>query len=180
MPAISSLRSQRLLELRPNLEQQYVAFRLRIAWFMLPIEAIYRVIPLEKNVPKVTLSGENVMIIDLGKILFGQIKAQDNNVQPLVVNGAEVVSKPSLIIACNQNNQLVGILSNSQPALQKVSQADIVPLPATYSQRWKLDFITSMTLPSKERPSLFVINSDRFVSAVSKKSSINQFAQCFS
>ncbi len=167
MPAISSLRSQRLLELRPNVEQQYVAFRLRIAWFVLPIKAIYRVIPLEKHVPKVTLSGDNVMIIDLGKILFGQTKVQDSDLQQLVVNGAEVVSKPSLIITCNQNNQqnnqLVGILSNSHPALQKISQADIVPLPATYSQRWKVDFVTSMTLPSKDRPSLFVINSDRLI-----------------
>jgi chemotaxis signal transduction protein len=166
MPAISSLRSQRLSDFRSDTEQQYVAFRLRIAWFILPIAAIYRVIPLEKQVPKVTISGNNVIIIDLGKILFGQTKVQDNDLHQLVVNGAEVVSKPSLIIACNQNNQLVGILSNSQPALQKVAETDIVPLPVTYSHRWKTDFIPSMTLPSQERPSLFVINSDHLIANV--------------
>lgn len=173
MPSISSLRSQRLLKPRPDIGRQYVAFRLRIAWFVLPIESIYRVIPLEKHVPKVTLAGDNIQIIDLGKILFGQMKIQ-NNIPALVVNGAEVISKPSLIIVCNQHEQLVGILSNSQPALQLVSQNDIVPLPTTYSQRWKVDFIDSMTLPSQERPSLFVINSDLFVSAVSKNSSLTE------
>ncbi|OYQ65680.1 hypothetical protein B9G53_06390 [Pseudanabaena sp. SR411] len=169
MPAISSLRSQRLSELRPDIGKQYVAFRLRLAWFILPIESIYRVIPLEKHIPKITFLGQNVPIIDLGKILFGQTKAKVENVPQLVVNGAIVASKPSLIIVHRQNEDLVGILSNSQPALQKVSQDQIVSLPPTYSQRWKVDFISSMTLPSQDFPSLFVIDSDRLISTALKK-----------
>lgn len=166
MPAISSLRSQRLSELRPNIGQQYVTFRLRIAWFILPIESIYRVIPLEKYIPKLTFLGKNVPIIDLGKILFGQTKIPANRIPQLTINGAIVSSKPSLIVVRNQNEDLVGILSNSQPALQRVSQDLIVPLPATYNQRWKVDFISSMTLPSNDLPSLFTINSDRLISSV--------------
>jgi len=166
MPAISSLRSQRLSELRPNIGQQYVTFRLRIAWFILPIESIYRVIPLEKYIPKLTFLGKNVPIIDLGKILFGQTKIPASSIPQLTINGAIVSSKPSLIVVRNQNEDLVGILSNSQPALQRVSQDLIVPLPATYSQRWKVDFINSMTLPSNALPSLFTINSDRLISSV--------------
>jgi len=72
MPAISSLRSQRLSELRHDIEKQYVTFRLRLAWFIVPIESIYRVIPLEKHIPRITLAGKSVPLIDLGKILFGQ------------------------------------------------------------------------------------------------------------
>ncbi|GBO53198.1 hypothetical protein APA_1105 [Pseudanabaena sp. lw0831] len=169
MPAISSLRSQRLSELRPDSEKQYVAFRLRLAWFIVPIESIYRVIPLEKHIPKITLAGQNVPLIDLGKILFGQTKVQVSDIPQLVVNGAIVSSKPSLIIVCNQNEDLIGILSNSQPALQKVSQDLIVPLPPTYGERWKVDFISSMTLPSKDFPALFAINSDRLISTALKK-----------
>jgi len=169
MPAISSLRSQRLLELRPDIGQQYVTFRLRIAWFILPIESIYRVITLEKHVPKVTFAGDNIPIIDLGKLLFHQTKAQSSDIQQLVINGAVVASKPSLIIARNQEEKLVGILSNSQPALQRISQDDLVSLPTTYSQRWKVDFITAMTLPIKERPSLFSIDSDRLIATVSTR-----------
>jgi chemotaxis signal transduction protein len=168
MPAISSLRSQRLSELRSDIEKQYVAFRLRLAWFILPIESIYRVIPLEKHIPKLTFSGQNVPIIDLGKILFGQTKVQVDNIPQLVVNGAIVAAKPSLIVVQAHNEDLVGILSNSQPALQKLSQDKIVPLPLTYSQRWKVDFVSSMTLPSEDLPSLFLIDSDRFVSSVVK------------
>jgi len=174
MPAISSLRSQRLLEMRPDIGLQYVAFRLRIAWFILPIESIYRAIPLEKQVPKITAAGENIPIIDLGKLLFNQTKFQNSDIQQLVVNGAVVAAKPSLIIARNQTEHLVGILSNSQPALQRVSQDEIVSLPTTYSQRWKVDFITSMTLPHQDRPSLFVIDSDRLVSTVLKRSSASE------
>lgn len=173
MPAISSLRSQRLLELGSDIGQQYVIFRLRIAWFMLPIEFIYRVFPLETQVPKITFEGDNVPIIDLGKLLFNQTNFQSSDIQQLVVNGAVVASKPSLIIARNQKDNLVGMLSNSQPALQSISQNDIVPLPTTYSQRWKVDFITSMTLPTKDRPSLFAIDSDRLLAAVLKKALTN-------
>lgn len=168
MPAISSLRSQRLSALRPDIDKQYVAFRLRLAWFILPIESIYRVIPIEKHIPKITLAGQNVMLIDLGKILFGQTKVPVSEIPQLVVNGAMVSSKPSLIIISNQNEELIGILSNSQPALQKVAQDQIVPLPPTYSERWKVNFIRSMTLPTKDTPSLFAINSDRLISAILK------------
>ncbi|MCY7331291.1 MAG: hypothetical protein LH649_01240, partial [Pseudanabaena sp. CAN_BIN31] len=105
---------------------------------------------------------------DLGKILFGETKGQSNKIPQLFVNGAIVVSKPSLIVIRNQTEDLVGILSNSQPALQKVSQSDLVPLPVTYSQRWKVDFIKSMTLPSQDRPSLFAIDSDRLVHTIMK------------
>jgi chemotaxis signal transduction protein len=166
MPAITSLRSQRLSDLRPDIGQQYVAFRLRVGWFILPIDSIYRVIPIEKHIPKLTLSGQNVPAIDLGRLLFGQTKVPIKNIPQLVINGAVVVSKPSLIIVRNQTENLVGILSNSQPALQRVAQDEIVTLPLTYSQRWKVDFITSMTLPSKDRPSLFSIDSDRLVATV--------------
>ena len=168
MPAISSLRSQRLSELRPDIGKQYVAFRLRLAWFILPIESIYRVIPLDKHIPKITFLGQNVPIVDLGKILFGSTKGTVDNIPQLVVNGAVVASKPSLIIVHSQNEALIGILSNSQPALQRVSQDQIVSLPQTYSQRWKVDFISSMTLPSEDLPSLFVIDSDRLISNMVK------------
>jgi chemotaxis signal transduction protein len=168
MPAISSLRSQRLSELRTDIGQQYLAFRLRLGWFILPIESIYRVIPLEKHIPNLTFSGQKVPIADLGKILFGETKGQSNKIPQLSVNGAIVVSKPSLIVVRNQTEDLVGILSNSQPALQKISQDDLVPLPSIYSQRWKVDFIKSMTLPSPDRPSLFAIDSDRLVDTIMK------------
>ncbi len=168
MPAISSLRSQRLSELRTDMGQQYVAFRLRLGWFILPIKSIYRVISLEKHIPNLTMSGQKVPIADIGKILFGQTKSQTNKIPQLFVNGAIVVSKPSLIVVRNQTENLVGILSNSQPALQKLSQDDLVPLPVIYSQRWKVDFIKSMTLPSQDRPALFAIDSDRLVDTIMK------------
>ena len=171
MPAISSLRSQRLSELRPDIGSQYVAFRLRLAWFILPIDSIYRVISLEKHIPKLTFAGQNVPAIDLGRLLFGQTKVPINSIPPLIVSGAVVASKPSLIIVRSQTKDLIGLLSNSQPALQRVSQDEIVALPEIYSQRWKVDFINSMTLPSKERPSLFFIDSDRLIANILKRTS---------
>ena len=170
MAAISSLRSQRLSAMRPDSEQQYVAFRLRFAWFILPIESIYRLIPLEKHIPKLTLAGKTVPIVDIGKILFGQNNQQSKTFQPLIVNGESVSAQPSLIVARGQNDQLVGLLSNSQPALQKISQNEIVPLPPTYTQQWKVNFVTAMTLPANDRPCLFLINCDRLAIAVFKNS----------
>ncbi len=173
MPVTSSLRSQRLSSLHHDTSHQYVAFRLRLAWFMLPIESIYRVLPLEKQIPQLTLSGSNVPILDLGKVLFG--KVQSAKFPQLTVNGAIVASKPSLLVVRGQahandsesdSESLVGILSNSQPSLQKIIDNQMVPLPPTYSQQWKVDFINLMTLPSQDRPSLFVIDSDRLVSSI--------------
>jgi chemotaxis signal transduction protein len=166
MPAISSLRSQRLSAKASDIEKQYVVFRLRLGWFILPVESIYRAIRLEKHIPKLTFSGQPIPIIDLGKRLFGQTKQGSENIPQLVINGAIVVSKPSLIVVRSQNDELVGILSNSQPALQRVSESQLVPLPPTYRQLWKVDFITSMTLPSQESPSLFAIDSDRLVGSL--------------
>jgi len=166
MPAISSLRSQRLSSQRPDIAQQYVTFRLRLGWFMLPTEAIYRVIPLEKHIPKLTFAGQPIPIVDLGKMLFAQTKVSTTNIPQLVINGAIVPSKPSLIVVRSHNEELVGILSNSQPALQRVSQNQLVPLPPTYSQIWNVDFIPAMTLPTKDLPSLFVIDRDRLVANI--------------
>ena len=166
MPIISSLRSQRLAIQRPNLGQQYVTFRLRVGWFAVAIQNIYRIIPLEKHIPKITFSGQNVPIVDLGKILFGNAKVQAKDIPQLIVNGAPVVSKPSMVIIRNPNEDLVGILCNSQPALQMVTQDQLVPLPPTYSQRWKVDFIDSMTLPAENVPSLFLIDSDRLINKI--------------
>ncbi len=146
--------------------QQYVTFRLRVAWFAVPIQNIYRIIPLEKHIPKLTFLGKNVPIVDLGKILFGNTKIQAKDIPQLVVNGAPVVSKPSMVIIRDPDENLVAILCNSQPALQMVTQDQLVPLPPTYSQRWKVDFINLMTLPSENTPSFFIINSDRLITKI--------------
>ena len=171
MPSISSLRSNRLSQLRPNTGKQYVAFRLRIAWFILPIASIYRLMPIEKNIPELTALGQKVPLIDLGRALFGQTKVNKDDIPQLSVSGAIVSSKPSIIIIHNQAEDLVGLLCNSQPAMQMVTEDEIVALPQTYSQRWKVDFISSMTLPLSERPSLFLIDSDRLISVIQKKQS---------
>jgi hypothetical protein len=53
----------------------------------------------------------------------------------------------------------------------QVTEDEIVALPKTYSQRWKVDFISSMTLPLSDRPSLFLIDSDRLIDTIQKKQS---------
>jgi chemotaxis signal transduction protein len=168
MPAISSLRSQRLSGLKSAPDKQYVAFRLRFGWFILPIESIYRVIPLEKQIPKLTFAGQKVVIVDLGKMLFGQNKTQTSKIPQLIANGAIVSSKPSLIVVRGDADKLVGVLSNSQPALQKIALNQLVPLPRTYSQNWKVDYINYMTLPSQDTPSLFAIDSNLFVTKMTQ------------
>ena len=169
MPSISSLRSNRLSQLRPDAAKHYVAFRLRIAWFILPIASIYRLMPLEENIPELTALGKKVPLIDLGRVLFGQTQVNKDDIPQLSVGGAIVSSKPSIIIVRNQAEDLVGLLCNSQPAMQLVNSDEIVALPRTYSQRWKIDFIPSMTLPLLDRPSLFLIDSDRLINAIQKK-----------
>jgi chemotaxis signal transduction protein len=178
MAALSSLRSQRMSSQRAEIEAQYVAFRLRLGWFILPVSSIFRVMPIEKRVPTITLNGEKVPSIDLGRSLFG--KNTTSSVPILSVAGSPVSNKPSLLVVRSQSQSqpdlvkskdqsYVGLLSNSQPALLRIALRDIVPLPPTYAQQWKVDFITSMTLPIETRPSLFAIDPDRFVAAVLAK-----------
>jgi chemotaxis signal transduction protein len=174
MPSITSLRSNRLAQLRPDTGKQYVTFRLRIAWFIVPIASIYRLMPIEEHIPKLTALGQNVPLIDLGRVLFGQTKVNKDDIPQLSVSGAIISSKPSLVIIRNQAEDLIGLLSNSQPAMQLIPDHEIVALPKTYSQRWKVDFIPSMTLPLLDRPSLFLIDSDRLINTIQKKSSALQ------
>jgi chemotaxis signal transduction protein len=130
--------------------------------------------PIEENIPKLTALGQNVPLIDLGRVLFGQAKVNKDEIPQLSVGGAIVSSKPSLVIIRNQAEDLIGLLSNSQPAMQLIPDDEIVALPKTYSQRWQVDFIPSMTLPLLERPSLFLIDSDRLINTIQKKSSALQ------
>jgi chemotaxis signal transduction protein len=170
MAALSSLRSQRISNQRAEIEQQYVAFRLRLGWFILPVAAIFRVLPVEKQLPTITLSGAKVPLIDLGRSLFGKNTSQTAPV--LLVGGSPVANKPSLLIVRSQvdtKEAYVGLLCNSQPALQRIAPSEIVPLPPTYAKQWKVDFVTSMTLPIASRPSLFAIDPDLFVSTIHAK-----------
>jgi chemotaxis signal transduction protein len=172
MPITSSLRSQRLASLRPDIGDQYVAFRLRLAWFVLPIKSIYRVIPIQRHIPKLTFAGQGVPVVDVGKLLFGQIRINIDQVPQLVVNGAAVSAKPSLVVVRGHDlsdmsggaeERLLGVLSNSQPALQRLMPSQLVKVPPTYSQTWKVNFIESMTLPSINCPPLFVLNVERLM-----------------
>ncbi len=158
--ALSSLRSRRFSTQSAEVLEQYIAFRLRSAWFVLPINTIYRVLPLaDKKVPKVEFAGKSIPLIDLGKLLFG--KDAIKPAAPLILNGSPVANQPSLIIISDRNGIMLSIPSNSQPALLRLSQSQFSPLSPTLAQRWQVDFIPKMTQPTDERPALFAIDPDR-------------------
>jgi len=158
--ALSSLRSRRFSGQSVEILEKYVAFRLRAAWFVLPITAIYRVLPLaDKKVPKVEFMGKSVLLIDVGKLLFG--KDPIKPAAPLILNGSPVANQPSLIIISDRNGIMISIPSNSQPALLRLSQSQFLPLPPTLAHRWQVDFISGMTKPIEERPDLFAIDPNQ-------------------
>jgi chemotaxis signal transduction protein len=160
LSSLSSLRSRRIVDKQVQTSQQFIAFRLRAAWFVLPVTALYRVIQLESNtLPKVTLAGESVPIIDLGKLLFGKYAVKP--APPLIIEGSQVAAQPCLIIVQNSDGKLVSIPSNSQPALIRLSSDQFVSLSET--QQWNLDIIDNRIEESSDRPSLFAINPNRLV-----------------
>jgi chemotaxis signal transduction protein len=160
LSSLSSLRSRRMVDKQVQATQQFIAFRLRAAWFVLPVTALYRVIQLESNtLPKVTLAGALIQIVDLGKLLFG--KDAIKPAPPLIIEGSQVADRPCLILVQNSEGKLVSLPSNSQPVLIRLSADQFSPLPE--SQQWNLDIIENMIEESPDRPALFEIKPNRLV-----------------
>ncbi|MEE3717234.1 hypothetical protein V2H45_10790 [Tumidithrix elongata RA019] len=162
MASLSSLRSRRASDRQAQVSQQYVAFRLRAAWFVLPVTAIYRVLPLENKIlPKVTFEGKSIPIVDAGRLLFG--KEPVKPAAPLVLGGSAVAEQPSLFVIQSGDGVMASLPSNSQPGLLRLSQDKLMTLPPQLAQRWQVDFMAGMIQPTAERPALFAIDPDRFV-----------------
>jgi hypothetical protein len=176
MSLTSSLRDRRLANRQIELKQQFVIFWIRQAWFAIPIAAMYRVIPLEADIPLITQAGIEVPIFDIGEVIF-------SNQQPILDNmpksknlqfgGVEVLAQRSLILVqrsgqvldqvLERSKTLIGILSDSQPVLQRILDSEFMPLPNNYRADFNSELINSMTPISWEdatRPEIFLLNPD--------------------
>jgi len=170
MAALSSLRSRRFSEQQAETLRQYVAFRLRAAWFVLPLTTIDRVLPLEsKAIPQITFEGKSIRSINLGRLLFGKDPVKPAT--PLILGGSPVSSQPSLLIIRDLNGAMASLPCNSQPALLRLAPTKFIALPPTLAQRWHsgslTGLVTGMAPSTSERPALFEIDPDRFVSIAS-------------
>jgi chemotaxis signal transduction protein len=165
MPAISALSSFRKSSSdRREVAPQLVAFRLRFAWFVLPVTSLYRVLPLEKMLPTLTHGGQPVPMIDVAQSLFGNTSKK---VPLLYIGGSPVPAKPCLLIVQNAIAQLVALRSDSQPALLRIAPDLFLPLPTNAPARWRT-CISGMTKPLDDNPSLFAIDPELLITAKNK------------
>lgn len=165
MAILSTVRSRRSQpQAAPT--QQYVVFRLQAAWFILPVTSVYRVLPLPADpMPQLTFGGQPLPVLDLRPLLFPEPAGE---IIPLEVGGAAVADLPALMVVSSRNHTLVALPTDSQPALLRLTPAELVPIPPTYPQQWQVDFLTRMTLPSPTRPALFEIDADRLGAIASR------------
>lgn len=134
MPLTSSLRDRRLTNRQIEPKQQYVIFWIRQAWFAIPIDVMYRAIPIEIDVPIITHGGIEIPIMDISDRLFPNHKLIPNRI--LKFGNTEVSTQRSLILV--QSNFLVGILIDSQPILHKMLASEFIPISENYERDYEI------------------------------------------
>ncbi len=146
--------------------RQFISFRLRQEWFALPIEAVERITFMGEvygNSPEAGLGltlykGEQLLLVDVGHYLFGEEPSR-----------SQLPAEQFLLIMLDvQKHQFVGIPIDSPPVLKKILPESIESLPERYQSDGKIRCVSSATVQSDDRSLLFLLDSTRLFTALSK------------
>jgi chemotaxis signal transduction protein len=162
MPVPSSLKPAQGYSFRrgdrstPETAQQYVLFNLQVAWFALPVTALYRVLPLDSTLPQITYGGKTVPILDANSLFQNFPKSRTSP------------TNPCLIIVGSESSQLVALQSDSQPILQRLASHLFQPLPPRFAQKLGVSFVTKMMPAQENKSAVFAIAPDLLLQSVSQ------------
>ena len=164
--AISSLRSRRLAARQTEVTQQLIAFRLRQEWFALPIQAVQRVVPLDKvygdphgtGISVTTYQGNEILVIDVGQGIFKGVPEAAS--QP---RGESPDKQRYLAIIQSSADNFVGLPIDSPPSLRRVPESAFKALPERYLTKGNMQCVSSLVPSIDSQPPLFLLNCERLV-----------------
>ena len=165
MTLISSFRSRRLTKYKPKSTQKLIAFRLRQEWFALPIQALVKVIILDKiygdpqqtGLSLTTYQNQEILVVDVGYHIFSEPQRQE------LMQLNQTTEPQYLAIVQNSQQEIVGLPIDSPPVIHQVSESAFKPLPQTYLALGKIKAISSKMVEIENKPSLFLLDPEKLL-----------------
>ncbi|WP_218081446.1 chemotaxis protein CheW [Anthocerotibacter panamensis] len=143
--------SRRLRPTQPT--EQYIAFRLRQEWFVLPLDAVQKVVPLGeisgdptgRGIGLVRSEGRELVVVDVGHRIFRDPAPQS----------WEPEERYLLILAAGDN---LALPIDSRPVLRRLARAAFAPLPPTYAVLSPVRHVSARAVLAEDEPALFLLD----------------------
>ena len=181
MAIYSPLRSRRLAAAKTEATLRLITFKLDRETFALPLASVHRVTTLDApgqrgqrlygdphgtGVSLTTFQGRELVVIDVGQRIFGtpqllheqqrheSIAVPTNQPEPKYI--ADLIRY--LLILQPEPARLIGLPIDSPPSIQSIQVAAFQPLPEIYRQHGNIHCVSSLSLESPDRPSIFLLD----------------------
>jgi purine-binding chemotaxis protein CheW len=166
MTLFSTLRSERSATLQKEAIQQFITFRLREEWFALPILTVQKVIPLEKvygdpqgtGVSFTNYRDQQIMVVDVGKRIFGEKTISLPTLDEYdIFSQFHEEEQRYLLIIHQEDQDMIGLPIDSQPAIRRVFSSAFKPLPQGYLALGNIQCISSQIIEIPDHPPIFIL-----------------------
>jgi purine-binding chemotaxis protein CheW len=146
--------------------RQLIVFCLQQEWFALPIQAVYRVMPLEhiygaphgNGMGLTRYENQEIPVLDIKHQIFGETLKQS-----LSSNSSEVAQQRYLLIIRDLQGELVGIPLDSQPSLRRFPESAFTSPPASYVAQGKVRCVSALVVSGNDQPSLFLLDIKQLI-----------------
>jgi chemotaxis signal transduction protein len=102
-----------------------------------------------------------LVVIDVGYRIFGKMP-QVLPSSPKNSSNIEAINNPDLVrylvILKSDRQELVGMPIDSTPSIQSIPMSAFQPLPEIYQQHSNFRCVSSVSIDSPERPSVFLLD----------------------
>ncbi|WP_373547232.1 chemotaxis protein CheW [Chamaesiphon sp.] len=180
MAIYSPLRSRRLAAAKTEATLRLITFKLDRETFALPLASVHRVTTLDApgqrgqrlygdphgtGVSLTTFQGRELVVIDVGQRIFGKpqlLHQQQREAiavptdQPEPKRIADLIRY--LLILQPEPDRLIGLPIDSPPSIQSIQVAAFQPLPEIYRQHGNIHCVSSLSIESPDRQSIFLLD----------------------
>lgn len=184
MAIYSPLRSRRLAAAKTEATLRLITFKLDRETFALPLASVHRVTTLDASgqrgqrlhgdphgtgVSLTTFQGRELVVIDVGQRIFGKTPQSLQDPQQRheeIVVPTEQQEKSQriadliryLLVLQPEPDRLIGLPIDSPPSIQSIPVAAFQPLPEIYRQHGNIHCVSSLSIESPDRPSIFLLD----------------------
>lgn len=163
MAIYSPLRSRRLAGDKAEATQRLLTFKLGEELFALPLSEVHKAIVLDRvygdpngtGIGLTTYQGRELVIIDVARRIFGR-DAQETLTQTTL--DLDTDQTRYLIVLQPQPERFLGLPIDSPPTIQSLPISVFGPLPDIYRRNSNVHCISSLSVETPDRPSLFLLD----------------------
>jgi chemotaxis signal transduction protein len=164
----SPVRSRRTAGRNTEKTKQFISFRLRQEWFVLPIDAVQRVIQMGKvygdpqgtGVSLTNFQGQETVVVDVAYLIFGDSSlARDEK----KLSVASEKNQPRILLILQSSGEIVGLPVDSTPIMRRVPDSALTPIPETYIAQGNVRCISSTMIQLNDHPPMFLLDPSQLV-----------------